>query len=58
MIIGYARTSMLEQEAGFTALVRDLKAAGVEKFFKEQVSAIGERPRLAACFIVFAIHLG
>jgi hypothetical protein len=48
MIIGYARTSTLEQQAGFTAQVRDLKAAGVEKVFKEQVSAIGERPRLEA----------
>ena len=48
MIIGYARTSTLEQEAGFTAQVRDLRAAGVEKVFKEQVSAIGERPRLEA----------
>jgi DNA invertase Pin-like site-specific DNA recombinase len=48
MIIGYARTSTLEQEAGFTAQVRDLKAAGVEKVFKEQVSSIAERPRLEA----------
>ena len=38
MLIGYARTSTVEQTAGFEAQIRDLKAAGCEKIFKEQVS--------------------
>jgi DNA invertase Pin-like site-specific DNA recombinase len=33
MIVGYARTSTVEQTAGFEAQERDLKAAGVEKVF-------------------------
>jgi len=48
MLIGYARTSTLEQEAGFEAQVRDLKALGCEKLFQEQVSSVGERKALAA----------
>lgn len=48
MLIGYARTSTLEQEAGFAAQTRDLTAAGCEKMFSEQTSAVGERPQLAA----------
>jgi DNA invertase Pin-like site-specific DNA recombinase len=48
MLIGYARTSTLEQEAGFAAQVRDLEAIGCEKVYSEQTSAIGERPQLAA----------
>lgn len=48
MLIGYARTSTLEQEAGFEAQVRDLQALGCEKVFKEQVSSVGERKALAA----------
>ena len=46
MKIGYARTSTIEQKAGIDAQVRDLKAAGCEKLFKEQVSSIGKRPQL------------
>ena len=46
MKIGYARTSTLEQKAGIDAQVRDLKAAGCEKVFKEQVSSVGKRPQL------------
>jgi DNA invertase Pin-like site-specific DNA recombinase len=44
--IGYARTSTLEQKAGIEAQVRDLKAAGCEKVFKEQVSSVGKRVQL------------
>src|SRR6476660_4026467 len=40
MIVGYARTSTIEQEAGFEAQLRQLKAAGCEKVFSEQVSAV------------------
>jgi DNA invertase Pin-like site-specific DNA recombinase len=49
MIIGYARTSTLDQQAGFEAQIRDLQAAGAQKLFQEQVSTVGIRPRLAAC---------
>ena len=48
MLIGYARTSTLEQEACFAAQVRDLTALGCEKIYSEQTSATGERPQLAA----------
>src|SRR5271170_3681527 len=48
MILGYARTSTVEQEAGLEAQHRDLAAAGVEKFFAEQTSSVGARPQLEA----------
>jgi DNA invertase Pin-like site-specific DNA recombinase len=48
MLIGYARTSTVEQQAGLEAQGRDLKAAGVEKLFSEQTSAVGPRRRLEA----------
>src|SRR5258706_1467589 len=40
MKIGYARTSTIEQKAGLEAQLRDLKAAGVEKVFQEQLSSV------------------
>ena len=43
MLVGYARTSTLDQLAGFEAQERELKAAGCEKIFKEQTSSIGQR---------------
>jgi DNA invertase Pin-like site-specific DNA recombinase len=46
MQIGYARTSTLEQVAGFEAQVKELKALGCERLFKEQVSSIAARPQL------------
>jgi DNA invertase Pin-like site-specific DNA recombinase len=46
MRIGYARTSTLDQVAGFEAQVRDLKAAGAERIYQEQVSSVGVRPEL------------
>lgn len=49
MHIGYARTSTLEQVAGFEAQVRDLTRLGCEKLFKEQVSSVGKRDQLQAC---------
>ncbi|NTG01680.1 recombinase family protein [Agrobacterium rhizogenes] len=47
-VIGYARTSTLDQTYGLAAQLRDLAAAGCEKFFKEQVSSVdkGGRPEL------------
>jgi DNA invertase Pin-like site-specific DNA recombinase len=48
MKIGYARTSTLEQTAGFGAQARDLKDAGCKKVFKEQVSSVAKREQLDA----------
>lgn len=48
MIVGYARTSTTEQVAGFEAQDRDLRMAGAERIFSEQVSSIGERAELEA----------
>src|SRR5829696_7287773 len=46
MLIGYARTSTLEQEAGLEAQKRDLQALGCEKLFVEQTSSVGPRKGL------------
>lgn len=46
MQVGYARTSTEEQVAGLEAQVRDLKAAGCEEVYAEQVSALGDRKEL------------
>jgi DNA invertase Pin-like site-specific DNA recombinase len=46
MIVGYARTSTVEQEAGFEAQQRDLKAHGCDKVFAEQMSSVAERQEL------------
>jgi DNA invertase Pin-like site-specific DNA recombinase len=46
MNLGYARTSTVEQEAGLEAQQRDLKAAGVDKVFVEQVSSVAAREEL------------
>jgi DNA invertase Pin-like site-specific DNA recombinase len=40
MIIGYARTSTVDQKAGLEAQERDLLAAGCERLFIEQVSSV------------------
>jgi DNA invertase Pin-like site-specific DNA recombinase len=49
MLIGYARTSTVDQEAGFEAQLRDLQAASCEKLFQEQVSSMAQRrPQLEA----------
>jgi DNA invertase Pin-like site-specific DNA recombinase len=48
MLIAYARTSTVDQAAGFQAQLDALKAAGCEKFFQEQVSALGDRTQLEA----------
>jgi DNA invertase Pin-like site-specific DNA recombinase len=45
-LIGYARTSTSEQDAGLQAQVRDLQAAGCTKIFQEQVSSIAQRDQL------------
>jgi DNA invertase Pin-like site-specific DNA recombinase len=48
MDIGYARTSTIEQQAGFDAQLRDLEGAGCDKVFKEQVSSMAQRDQLEA----------
>ncbi|MDQ2734629.1 MAG: recombinase family protein [Pseudomonadota bacterium] len=48
MIVGYARTSTIDQTAGFEAQLRELAAAGCEKVFQEQVSSIAQRRELHA----------
>ena len=45
MIIGYARTSTLDQTAGLDAQHRELEQAGCEKVFTEQVSSVDVRQR-------------
>ena len=45
MIVGYARTSTLDQTAGLEAQQRDLTKAGCEKVFDEQVSSVDVRAR-------------
>lgn len=44
MLIGYARTSTTDQNAGLDAQLRDLEAAGCGKVFAEQVSSMATRP--------------
>jgi len=48
MLVGYARTSTAEQEAGLAAQQRDLKTAGCERVFAERVSSVAKRDQLAA----------
>jgi DNA invertase Pin-like site-specific DNA recombinase len=48
MLIGYARTSPLEQGAGLEAQVRDLKALGCERVYQEHTSSVGRRAELEA----------
>lgn len=47
MLIGYARTSTVEQVNGLEVQLEELGKLGCEKIFEEQVSSIGERPKLA-----------
>ncbi len=55
MLIGYARTSTLEQEAGLEAQLRDLTALGCQKVFSEQASSVGARQVLTEA-LDFARH--
>lgn len=48
MLVGYARTSTVEQEAGLEAQERDLRAAGCTKIFAERVSSVARRAQLEA----------
>jgi DNA invertase Pin-like site-specific DNA recombinase len=46
MLVGYARTSTVEQAAGLEAQLRDLRALGCDKVFDEQTSSVGPRKAL------------
>jgi len=46
MLVGYARTSTMDQEAGLEAQVRELKGLGCTKVFQEQTSSVGARKAL------------
>ncbi len=48
MIIGYARTSTIEQIAGLEAQLREFEAAQCKKIFQEQVSSVAIRAQLEA----------
>lgn len=48
MLVGYARTSTTEQEAGIEAQDRDLAALGCERIFQERVSSVAKRAQLEA----------
>jgi DNA invertase Pin-like site-specific DNA recombinase len=48
MIVGYARTSTVDQTAGFEAQLKELAAAGCEKTYQEQVSSVAARKQLHA----------
>jgi DNA invertase Pin-like site-specific DNA recombinase len=48
MLIGYARTSTIDQRAGYEAQLKALSETGCTKVFKEQVSSVGDREQLDA----------
>jgi DNA invertase Pin-like site-specific DNA recombinase len=48
MLIGYARTSTVEQVAGLEAQEVSLRATGCSKLFAEQASSVAQRDQLAA----------
>jgi DNA invertase Pin-like site-specific DNA recombinase len=48
MIVGLARVSTCDQKAGLDVQLRDLRAAGCERVFAEEVSAVGKREQLRA----------
>src|SRR5271170_6159455 len=49
MLVGYARTSTADQNAGLEAQERDLRAAGCERVFSEQASSVARRAGLKDC---------
>jgi DNA invertase Pin-like site-specific DNA recombinase len=49
MLVGYVGTSTSDQTAGLEAQQRDLIAAGCERVFREQVSSVSTRAKLAEC---------
>lgn len=61
MLVGYARTSTLDQKAGLEAQLRDLAVEGCERVFTEQVSSVDlkarERLEEALSFVREGDHL-
>ncbi|PKI17101.1 recombinase family protein [Colwellia sp. 12G3] len=49
MLIGYARTSTVEQKSGIESQLKELAKVSCEKVFQEQVSSVGKREQLDAC---------
>lgn len=47
MLVGYARTSTMEQVAGFQAQLDALKGIGCDKVYQEQVSSVAHRKALS-----------
>ena len=48
-MVGYARTSTMDQKAGLEAQLRDLEQAGCKKVFREEISSLAAtRPQLEA----------
>jgi DNA invertase Pin-like site-specific DNA recombinase len=48
MIVGYARTSTIEQVADLEAQLKELQSIGCDKIYQEQISSIAERSQLKA----------
>ena len=48
MMIGYARTSTLEQKASLEAQSESLKAMGCDRLYEEQISSVAPREALEA----------
>src|ERR1035437_970155 len=48
VLVGYARTSTVEQAASLTNQVKQLQEAGATKIFREQVSSVSQRDQLEA----------
>ena len=46
MLVGYARTSTVEQAAGLAAQIRDLESAGAERIYSEHISSMVPRTKL------------
>jgi DNA invertase Pin-like site-specific DNA recombinase len=46
MKVGYARTSTVDQVAGFEAQIAELKGLGCERIFQEQISSVAPRTQL------------
>jgi len=46
MIVGYARTSTVDQVAGFESQIAELEKAGCERVYSEQVSSVSTRGQL------------
>ena len=46
MLVGYARTSTVDQKAALEAQLAELKVTGCEELFVEQVSSVQRREEL------------